>query len=229
MYVYKFFYFFIFFERKSFHLKVRRYETAVVWKTNQRYEILNMCTCVRTCGSVRVCMYYRKRGNASYIVREVLSVRERERGTDRDGSDVTIIALKLAMNLHFSLPNFAQLAMSLHFPLPKIRTFRFSLHTSRLSLRGEVTIVALKFAMSSHFPLPTFPCQKFALFVSPFTLPVSPFAERSPLWRWNSQRVHTFHCQKCFRPQALFPSSKNFFALRLGSPSFKWHEPRDEW
>ena len=49
---------------------------------------------------------YRKRGSASYIVREVLSVRERER--ERDGSDVTIVALKLAMNLHF--------------PLPKIRT-----------------------------------------------------------------------------------------------------------
>ena len=61
----------------------------------------------------------------------------------------------------------------------------------------------------------TFPCQKFALFVSPFTLPVSPFTERSPLWRWNSQWVHTFHCQKNFRP--------------LCSPSFKWHEPRDEW
>ena len=65
-------------------------------------------------------------------------------------------------------------------------------------------------AMSLHFPLP-----KFALFVSPFTLPVSPFTERSPLWRWNSQWVHTFHCQKLFRP--------------LCSPSFKWHEPHDEW
>ena len=90
--------------------------------------------------------HYRKRGSASYIVREVLSVREREREREReiqrekDGSDVTIVALKLAMNSHF--------------PLPKIRTFRFSLHTSRLSLHGEVTIVALKFAMSSHFPLP---------------------------------------------------------------------------
>ena len=44
--------------------------------------------------------YYRKRGSASYIVREVLSVRERERDTERerDGSDVTIVALKLAMN-----------------------------------------------------------------------------------------------------------------------------------
>ena len=98
---------------------------------------------------------------------------ERERERDRDGSDVTIFALKLAMNLHFPCQKFAQLAMSLHFPLPKIRTFRFSLHTSRLSLHGEVT------------------------------------------WRWNSQWVHTFHSQKLFRP--------------LCSPSFKWHEPRDEW
>ena len=38
--------------------------------------------------------YYRKRGSASYIVREVRSVRERERDTERDGSDVTIVALK---------------------------------------------------------------------------------------------------------------------------------------
>ena len=45
-------------------------------------------------------------------MREVLSVRERERDTDRerDGSDVTIVALKLAMNSHF--------------PLPKIRNWR---------------------------------------------------------------------------------------------------------
>ena len=72
---------------------------------------------------------------------------------------------------------------------------------------SDVTIVALKLAMNSHFPLPkirnwrgayTFPCQKFALFVSPFTLPVSPFTERSPLWSWNSRWVHTFHCQKFF-------------------------------
>ena len=47
-------------------------------------------------------MYYRKRGSASYIVREVHSVRERERDTERerekDGSDVTIGTLKLAMS-----------------------------------------------------------------------------------------------------------------------------------
>ena len=44
----------------------------------------------------------------------------------------------------------------------------------------------------------TFPCQKFALFVSPFTLPVSPFTERSPLWRSNSQWVHTQSNAKIF-------------------------------
>ena len=59
--------------------------------------------------------YNRKRFRASYIVREVLLVRERdtererEREREIDGSDVTIVALKLAMNLHF--------------PMPKIRTF----------------------------------------------------------------------------------------------------------
>ena len=57
--------------------------------------------------------HYRKRGSASYIVREVLSVRERdtdrERERDRDGSDVIIVALKLAMSLHFPLPKFALL------------------------------------------------------------------------------------------------------------------------
>ena len=74
-------------------------------------------------------------------MREVLSVREREREreryreTERDGSDVTIVALKLAMNLHFPCQKIAQLAMSLHFPLPNSH-FRFSLHTSRLSLHG---------------------------------------------------------------------------------------------
>ena len=103
-----------------------------------------------------------KRGSASYIVPEVLLVRERERYRERereiDGSDVTIVALKLAMNLHFLLPKIAQLAMSLHIPLQKVRTFRFSLHdhTSRLSFHGEVTMVAVKFAMSSHFQY----CQK---------------------------------------------------------------------
>ena len=63
----------------------------------------------------RVLINYRKHGSASYIVREVHSVRERdterERERERDGSDVTIVALKLAMsfalllakNVHLSI------------------------------------------------------------------------------------------------------------------------------
>ena len=50
--------------------------------------------------------YYRKRGSVSYIVREVHSVREREREIQRekDGSDVTIVALKLAMSFALQSP-----------------------------------------------------------------------------------------------------------------------------
>ena len=117
--------------------------------------------------------YYRKRGSASYIVREVQSVRERERE-----SETEVVRRKWRHHCR------AKIGDNLHFPLPKIRTYRFPLHTSRLSLHGEVTrdgsdvtIVALKLAINLHFPLP-----KIALIVSPFTLPVSPFTERSPLW-----------------------------------------------
>ena len=87
-------------------------------------------------------------------------------------------------------------------------------HHCRAKIGDEFTLSLAKNSHNWRWAY-TFPCQKFALFVSPFTLPVSPFTERSPLWRWNSQWVHTFHCQKFFRP--------------LCSPSFKWHEPRDGW
>ena len=93
---------------------------------------------------------YRKRGSASYIVREVRSVRERERERERqrerereiDGSDVIIVALKLAMGLHIPMPKIRTIAVSSHFPLPKNRSFLFYLHTSHR------TIVALKFTLS---------------------------------------------------------------------------------
>ena len=76
-----------------------------------------------------VILYYRKRGSASYIVREVLLVRERERDTDRqrerDGSDVTIVALKLAMNLHFPLPKIRTVGDELTLSLAKNSHFSF--------------------------------------------------------------------------------------------------------
>ena len=128
---------------------------------------------------------YRKRGSASYILREVLSVRERERERDTDRERERRKWVR--------------------------RKWR---HHCRAKIGDEFTLSLAKNWYNWRWAY-TFPCQKFALFVSPFTLPVSPFTERSPLWRWNSQWVPTFHCQKFFRP--------------LCSPSFKWHEPRDEW
>ena len=96
-----------------------------------------------------------------YCAWDTFGERERERKIQRekDGSDVTIVALKLAMNSHF--------------PLPKIRT-----------IGDELT---LSLAKNSHFSfLPShFPY-------------VSTFTERSLLWPWNSQWVHTFHCQNFF-------------------------------
>ena len=77
-------------------------------------------------------------------------------------------------------------------------------HHCRAKIGDEFTLSLAKNSHNWRWAY-TFPCQKFALFVSPFTLPVSTFAERSPWWRWNSQWVRTFHCQTFFRPQALFP------------------------
>ena len=130
-------------------------------------------------GALRAERYYRKRGSASYIVREKLSVREREREiqTERE---------------------------------TERRKWR---HHCRAKIGGEFTLSLAKNSHNWRWAY-TFPCQKFALFVSPFTLPVSPFAERSPWWR-NEFTVLSI--------------AKNFFALRLCSPSFKWREPRDEW
>ena len=75
------------------------------------------------------------RGSASYIVREVLLVRERERERERerdtekereiDGSDVTIVALKLAMNLHFPLPKIRKIGDELTLFLAKNSHFSF--------------------------------------------------------------------------------------------------------
>ena len=73
-------------------------------------------------------IYYRKRGSASYIVREVLSVREREREREiqreRDGSDVTIFA-RLAMNSHFHLPKIRTIGDELTLSLAKNSHFSF--------------------------------------------------------------------------------------------------------
>ena len=93
------------------------------------------------CFAILFLCYYRKRGSASYIVREVLLVRERERYREReiDGSDVTIVALKLAMNLHF--------------PLPKIRTIGDEL-TLSLAKNSHFSF------LPSHFPYASLPSRR---------------------------------------------------------------------
>ena len=75
----------------------------------------------------------------------------------------------------------------------------------------------------------TFPCQKFPLFVSAFTLPVSPF-------------LNGHHCGAEIRNEFTLPLPKNFSLLVrnlnrklalvgkfLSPESLKWREPRDEW
>ena len=112
-------------------------------------------------------MYYRKRGSASYIVREVLLVRERERyrerERDRDGSDVTIVA-RLAMNSHFHLPKIRTIGDELTLSLAKNSHFSFlpshfpSLPSRRghhcgAEIRNELTLSIAKNFSPSLFPL----------------------------------------------------------------------------
>ena len=107
--------------------------------------------------------YYRKRGSASYIVREVLSVRERERERER------------------------------------YRERRKWRHHCRAKIGDEFTP---SLAKKSHKwrRVYTFPCQKFALFVSAFTLPVSPF-------------LNGHHCGAEIRNEFTLPLPKNFSLL----------------
>ena len=107
--------------------------------------------------------YYRKRGSASYIVREILSVREREREIqterERDGSDVPIVALKLAMNLHFPLRKIRTLGDELTLSLAKNSHFSFlpsrRCHHCDAEIRNEFTLSIAK--------------KNFALFVPPLS------------------------------------------------------------
>ena len=92
------------------------------------------------------CLYYRKRGSVSYIVREVHSVREREREREiqreKDGSDVTIVALKLAMSFALLLAKNVHLSIGdefCSFPCQKICT-----SVSPLLIGAEFTLSVAK-------------------------------------------------------------------------------------
>ena len=119
-----------------------------------------------TCIAKNCFVHYRKRGSASYIVREVLSVRERERDTERDrrkwrhhcrakiGDEFTLSLAKnshnwrwayifpIAKNSHFSF-------LTSHFPsLPSRRG-----HHCGAEIRNEFTLSFAKFFLPSLFPL----------------------------------------------------------------------------
>ena len=57
--------------------------------------------------------------------REIQRERERERERERDGSDVIIVALKLAMNLHFPLPKICTIGNEFTLSLAKNSNFSF--------------------------------------------------------------------------------------------------------
>ena len=140
--------------------------------------------------------YYRKRGSASYIVREVLSVRERERDTERDGSDVTNVALKLAMNLHYPLPNIRTIGDELTLSLAKNSHFSFlpSHFPSLPSRRGHHCGAEIR----NEFT-PSIATKCFALFVPPPSNGTS---------RATSDRKPKTNDQILPSPMLFFPSKK---------------------
>ena len=108
-----------------------------------------------------------------YIYIYIYIERERERERELVGSDLFIVALKLA---------------------------EFTLSNSKNSQNWGWVY--------------TFPCQKFALFVSPFTLSVSPF-------------LKGHHCGAGIRNEFTLSVAKDI--RPLCSDSLKRREPRDEW
>ena len=110
-------------------------------------------------------------------MREVLLVRERERERKRDterereidGSDVTIVALKLAMNLHFPLPKIRTIGDELTLSLAKNSHFSFLLShfpslpwrrghhdTGGAEIRNEFTLSIAKYVFALRLCSPSF-------------------------------------------------------------------------
>ena len=134
--------------------------------------------------------YYRKRGRASYIVREVRSVRERER--ERDGSGVTE-GVRRKWRHHWRAKIGDEFTLSLASPFWRwnsqwVLTFRCQVRT--------------------WWWVYTFLCQKIALFVSPFTLPISSF-------------LNSHHCGAEIRSGFSLSVAKNF---ALSVPTLKWRD-----
>ena len=95
------------------------------------------------------------------------------------------ISLSLYLSLSLSHQKYLTHNIGSAFALPIIqrdRERRKWRHHFRAKIGDEFTLSLTKNSHNWQWAY-TFPCQKYALFVSPFTLPVSPFTDRSPLWR----------------------------------------------
>ena len=167
--------------------------------------------------------------------------REREREREIDGSDVTIVALKLAMNLHFPLPKIRTICDELTLPCQKFALFvsPFTLPVSPFTERSPWWRWKLQWVHTFH-------CQNMLCKIGDeLTLSL---AKNSHNWRWAYTplpKIRTFrfslHTSRLslhgevtmvalkIAMSSHFPLPKYVFALRLCSPSFKRHEPRDEW
>ena len=100
-------------------------------------------------------------------MRERDTEREREREREIDGSDVTIVALKLAMNLHFPLPKIRTIGDELTLSLAKNSHFSFlpshfpSLPSRRghhcgAEIRNEFTLSIAKYVFALRLCFPSF-------------------------------------------------------------------------
>ena len=122
--------------------------------------------------------------------------RDRERQRERDGSDVTIVALKLAMNSHFHLPKVRTIGDELTLSLAKNSHFSFlpshfpSLPSRRGHLGGAEICNEFTLSIAKFF---------FALFVPPLSNGTScPRSDRKP--KTNDQILPS--------PILFFPSKK---------------------
>ena len=86
-------------------------------------------------------------------------------------------------------------------------------HHCRAKIGDELTLSLANISYNWRWVY-TFPCQKFTLFVSPFTLPVSLF-------------LNGHYCGAKIRIEITLSVAKKFHPLY--SDFLKWREPRDEW
>ena len=147
-------------------------------------------------GTSKTFSYYRKRGSASYIVREVRSVRERdtEREREIDGSDVTLVALKLAKKFALFLAKTLKLPKNFALFLAKTLHLSFSPHKWRW--------------------VHTFLCHKRCTIRNSRNLPkIRTLRDRFTSVKWRDRESKHRNKRSNFRLHRPFFSSKNWIKL----------------